>query len=575
MTAYRIEELGFTETEVARLAATDARFRNWPVVYILHNKCELYVGESLNGVARLRQHLKSPDKQTLRATRVILGERFNKSVCLDLESFLIRLFAGDGQYQVLNRNDGITDADYYSRSDYQDTFHDIFDELLARGAFTRPVREIENTDLFKLSPFKALTQDQAVAIEDILDGLFDDLRAGEDSRVVVQGEPGTGKTVVGIFLVKLLRDVATSRSDESADGESVLSEYFVQGYRELLANFRIGLVVPQQSLRKSIQNVFRKTPGLDADMVMTPFQVGQSVGRFDLLVVDEAHRLNQRSSQASGPMNAAFKSINVALFGEDDLARTQLDWINAKSDHQVFLVDAAQSVRPHDVGRADLERLVEAADARHRRYPLRSQMRVKGGDDYVAYVRAVLSDTPPQPQTFGDYEVRMYDDLADMFDRIRVLDDQHGLSRVVAGYAWPWRSKQDKSEYDIELDGLRLRWNQTAVDWVSSPGSLDEVGSIHTIQGYDLNYAAVVIGKDLRFEPSTGRLFFDRSNYFDSRGMQNNGLRGITYTDDDILAMVRNIYGVLLTRGIRGTFVYVCDPALRAHLRPYFGGKGS
>ena len=147
-----------------------------------------------------------------------------------------------------------------------------------------------------------------------------------------------------------------------------------------------------------------------------------------------------------------------------------------------------------------------------------------------------------------------------------------GLARVVAGYAWPWRSKRDKSAYDIELDGLRLRWNQVAVDWVNSPGSLDEVGSIHTIQGYDLNYAGVVIGKDLRYDPARGALYFDRANYHDSRGMQNNRIRGITYTDDDVLSMVRNIYAVLLTRGIRGTFVYICDSALREHLRPYFQG---
>ncbi|WP_445256429.1 DNA/RNA helicase domain-containing protein [Nocardioides aurantiacus] len=571
MTSFEIEELSFSLSEVERLASRDARLKNWPVVYMLHNTGEVYVGESLNGLARLRQHLKSPDKQGLAATHVVLGEQFNKSVCLDLESFLIRLFAGDGKFQVLNRNDGITDADYYLRADYQQTFEEIFEQLRAKGAFTRPVREIENTDLFKLSPFKALTQDQAVAIEDILDGLFEDLDQGVSSRVVVQGDPGTGKTVVGIFLVKLLRDIATRRSDESADGESVLSEYFVEGHRKLLDGFRIGLVVPQQSLRKSIENVFRKTPGLDASMVLTPFQVGQAAEPYDLLVVDEAHRLNQRSSQASGPMNAQFKAINEKLFGRDDLERTQLDWINDRSKHQVYLLDAAQSVRPHDVSRADLDRIVDSANERHRRYPLSSQMRVKGGNDYVGYVRAVLSDAPPHPQRFNGYDLRMYDDLGPMFDAIRELDSRHGLARLVAGYAWPWRSKRDRSAYDIDLDGLRLRWNQVAVDWVNSPGSLDEVGSIHTIQGYDLNYAGVIIGKDLRYDADARSVWFDRTNYFDSRGMQNNRIRGITYSDDDVLQMVRNIYAVLLTRGIRGTFVYVCDDALRDHLRPYFG----
>ena len=337
MTSYRIEELRFTQAEIERLAASDVRLKNWPVVYILHNTSELYVGESLNGLARLRQHLKSPDKQGLKATRVILGDRFNKSVCLDLESFLIRLFAGDGQFQVLNRNDGITDADYYLRSDYQQTFEDIFEELLAKGAFTRPVREIENTDLFKLSPFKALTQDQAVAIEDILDGLFEDLTLGEPSRVVVQGDPGTGKTVVGIFLVKLLRDIATSRTDESADGESVLSEYFVDGHRDLLQDFKVGLVVPQQSLRKSIENVFRKTPGLDASMVLTPFR-SRPIGK----QVRPSHRRRDPPPQSAVEPGQWSHEHAVQSHQREALRpgrpeTTQIDWINTQSKHQIYL----------------------------------------------------------------------------------------------------------------------------------------------------------------------------------------------------------------------------------------------
>ena len=145
-----------------------------------------------------------------------------------------------------------------------------------------------------------------------------------------------------------------------------------------------------------------------------------------------------------------------------------------------------------------------------------------------------------------------------------------GLARLVAGYAWPWRSKTDATAYDIELDGLQLRWNRSQVDWVNSVGSADEVGSIHTIQGYDLNYAGVIIGNDLRYNQRRGRLYFDRSSYYDAKGKENNRARGITYTDEDLLQLVRNIYSVLLTRGIRGTYVYVCDPDLRKFLMPFF-----
>lgn len=570
MTGFRIEPVDFDHPNLAAWALLDPLYRNWPVVYTLDGRDEIYVGESLNVAARFRQHLDSAEKRRLRGARVIIDPTFNKSACLDLESFLIRMLAGDGQYQVLNRNDGITNSDYYGRADYRKTFDAIFQHLRAQGVFTRSVRQIENTDLFKLSPFKALTPDQAVAVEDILSGLFEDLAADLPSRIVIRGDPGTGKTVVAIFLMKLLADIKEADTTTPADSDSILSEFFVAGYPELLANFRVGLVVPQQSLRKSIQKVFRKTPGLTQDMVLTPFQVGQSTERFDLLIVDETHRLNQRANQPSGVQNRQFSDINIKLFGADNPSKTQLDWITAMSSHQIFLLDAAQSVRPADVPRAALEALLGPADEQHRTYALTSQMRVQSGDDYVGYVRAALSNNPPMPSRFSGYDLRFFDDFAAMQTAMRERETEHGLARLLAGYAWPWSSKQDPTATDIRIDGVDLQWNQSAVDWVNTANSADEVGSIHTIQGYDLNYAGVVIGRDLRFDPATNELRFDRSNYFDIKGKENNPARGISYTDDDLLRFVTNIYSVLLTRGIRGTYVYVHDSELRDHLRPLF-----
>ena len=370
--------------------------------------------------------------------------------------------------------------------------------------------------------------------------------------------------------MKLLADIKATDTATPVDTDSVLSEFFVAGYPELLTGFRVGLVVPQQSLRKSIQRVFRKTPGLEPAMVLTPFQVGQSTERFDLLIVDETHRLNQRANQPSGVQNRQFSDINTTLFGADDPSKTQLDWIIAMSTHQIFLLDAAQSVRPADVPRAALEVLVGPADDQHRTYSLTSQMRVQSGDDYVGYVRAALSNNPPKPSRFPGYDLRFFDDFAAMQTALRERETEHGLARLLAGYAWPWASRRDSAATDIRIDGVDLQWNQSAVDWVNTATSVDEVGSIHTIQGYDLNYAGVVIGRDVRFDPIAQRLRFDRANYFDAKGKENNPARGLAYTDEDLLRFVANIYSVLLTRGIRGTYIYVCDPLLREHLRPLF-----
>src|SRR5699024_1881765 len=113
------------------------------------------------------------------------------------------------------------------------------------------------------------------------------------------------------------------------------SEFFTPGHAERLAKLRVGIVVPQQSLRESISKVFRLTPGLRKDLVLTPFGVGESEEPFDLLIVDEAHRLNQRANQPSGMQNKKFADINRRLFGEDRLELTQLDWIRRQSKHAI------------------------------------------------------------------------------------------------------------------------------------------------------------------------------------------------------------------------------------------------
>jgi len=586
MTSFEISRVTFAPDAVATWALLDPRNVNWPVVYVLDDVAaaeampgtkqlsDVYVGESLNAAARMRQHLGSSEKSRLTSARFVVDDTFNKSVCLDLESYLIRMLAGDGTHRVLNRNDGIVEADYYDRERYRETFREVFDALKDEGLFTRTIPEIENSDLFKLSPFKALTQDQAVAVEDILEGLFHDLGSDAGGTIVIQGDPGTGKTVVAIYLLKLLGDIAESVPPEGLDSDSLFSDFFAEGFRELIVDKRVGLVVPQQSLRESIKKVFRRTPGLHPDMVLTAFDVGFAEEDFDLLIVDEAHRLNQRANQPSGVQNKNFRLITEKLFGFDDKTKTQLDWIRAKSRHQVLLVDAEQSVRPADISREELGALVTRAKGEGRHYPLTTQMRVKAGADYVGYIRRILGSVQGdvRPEIFEGYDLRFFDSVAEMRNAIHRRDAEVGLARILAGYAWSWKSKNDKSAIDIEEQGHCFRWNSVQTDWVASPTSLSEVGSIHTVQGYDLNYAGVIIGPDLRYDSIEGKLFIDRASYFDVKGKENNPTLGKIYTDEDLLRYISNIYAVLLTRGILGTYVYVSDPELREHLRPFFGG---
>lgn len=575
MAEAHVERLPFRQHAIDTWTDQHGRHTNWPVVYTLNDSTEVYVGETLNAVGRLRQHLANPEKQHLTSLRVVVDETFNKSVCLDLESYLIALFAGDGKLKVLNRNDGITNSDYYGREEYRKRFAEIFELLRRDQLFAQSIEQIQNSDLFKLSPFKALNHDQEAAIVDILNGFFEDLSTGAENTAVIQGGPGTGKTIVAIYLIKLLVDIASTEPSDDAGVDSVFSDFFVEDNREALKSFSIGLVVPQQSLRKSIKNVFKRTPGLDPSMVLTPYEVAKSPRRFDLLVVDETHRLTQYGAQSMGTLTADFRTISQRLAkpGERWEDLTQLDWIIRSSKQQVLMLDKAQSVRPIDLPPRVVDRLHAYAQATNRGYTLRSQMRVQGGADYIEFVSQLLSDNPPDPApSFPDYQFKFFYNLAEMHQVIRERNREHGLARLVAGYGWEWRSKDDPLGYDIELDGLKLAWNRTATDWINSPTSIDEVGSIHTVQGYDLNYAGVIIGPELRWNTRSQRLELDRAHYFDKKGKARNGLLGIDYSDDEVLAYVRNIYRVLLTRGMRGTYVYICDPALRGRMSPYIGG---
>ncbi len=576
MTGFRIEHARFHTREIKAWLASSGRLANWPVVYTLTGDDQVYVGESLNVANRMKQHRESGTKEHVREMRVVIDETFNKSVCLDLESHLIRWFAGDGKLKVLNHNSGITDADYYDRTAYRQTFADIFAEMRAQNLFTRSIPEIENSDLFKLSPFKTLTEDQAVAVEDIVSGLLEDLASPSPANggtIVVQGSAGTGKTVVGIYLLKLLRDIAESIEGDEPDQDSIFSEFFVREHRDQLAATTMAMVVPQQSLRKSVERVFKKTPGLQRIDVLSPVQLGRRSALYDLVIVDEAHRLNQRANQSSPAQNRAFTEVNETLFGADSDKYTQLDWIVARSRHRILLLDENQSVRPADLPTPRVRGVISGARSTHRYYPLTSQMRVKAGDDYIPFIRDLLEGiTPAIKRSFGAYDFRLFDDISELRSEIRRLDTNVGLARLVAGFAWDWKTKTDKTRYDIELGGERLRWNQTDKDWINSAGAVDEVGSIHTVQGYDLNYTGVIIGPDLRYDEDRDAIIFDRASYRDKKGKENNPRLGVVYSDDDLLRYVRNIYAVLLTRGMRGTFIYVCDPPLREYLRQRMPG---
>jgi DUF2075 family protein len=569
MTDFSFDRLPFEPEAISLWKQADPSRDNWPVVYTISNQNEIYVGETVNAATRLGQHLMSPSKQHLERVQIINSRKFNKSVCLDLESQLIKYFAADGKHRVLNANAGITEANYFDRDTYRQSFEELFQSLVEEGLLSRPIPEIVNSNLFKFSPFKSLNSEQAVALTGVLERLIEDIEGRRAESIVIEGDPGTGKTIVAIYLMKLLSDLPKITPVEAAEQESMFSDFFNYPTQQLFQSFKMALVIPQQALRKTISDVFAMTPGLSKSMVMSQFDVGASDEYFDLIIVDEAHRLGRRANQPSAAQNIKFKKINEKLFGKDSLETTQLEWIKAKSKHQVLLLDVAQSIKPADLPILLTESLIGEAKKAHCHFPLRSQMRVEGGSDYIDFVRRLLSDAPVKPAGFGNYEFKFCDSFAELKGLVEDRERKFGLSRMLAGYAWEWKSKSDKSAVDIELEGHKLQWNQTITDWVNSPTSSKEMGGIHTIQGYDLNFAGVVIGADLSYDQNLRKITFQRNSYFDVKGKEDNPKLGIKFSDADLLEYVVNIYRVLLTRGIKGTFLYVVDESLREYLKQF------
>lgn len=195
-----------------------------------------------------------------------------------------------------------------------------------------------------------------------------------------------------------------------------------------------------------------------------------------------------------------------------------------------------------------------------------SQFRVKGGNGYVKYVDGLLNCSLSSSQNIfqsKDYEFVLFGSIQDMVDQIKLRDSEHGLSRLIAGYAWEWKSKNNRNAYDIEIEETSLQWNSVSDDYINSKNSLDEVGCIHTTQGYDLNYAGIIFGNEITYDEVRNEIVILKDNYFDKNGKMS--IANISELKDYII----NIYKTIMLRGIKGTYVYVCDPTLREYFHKH------
>lgn len=530
---------------------------HWPVVYILHdgNVGEAYIGETADAFNRLSTHLKNDKKNHLTVVHLVTSKKFNKSATLDIESNLIRYFSGDGSYKLLNGNLGITNHTYFQKKEvYRKVFEDLWSSLKEKGVVRHSLDTIDNSDLFKYSPYKALTPDQRMNLVDLVTVLADD----RYDAAVVEGGAGTGKSIMAVYLIKaLLSNLDDFDLSDFGEEEIELIDK-LQGLQLRFPNPKIAVVVPMASFRKTLQKVFAKVQGLKAGMVIGPTDVSKE--KFDILLVDESHRLRQRKNL--GPYFKHFDRANERLGLPLDEGN-ELDWVLKQAAKTVLFYDVDQSIKPSDVEDTEFFELKERPSTHVGR--LRSQFRVKGGLNYVDFVDRLLSNRLDEGECFvsPDYEFKLFESIVDLVETIKNREEEVGLSRLVAGYSWPWVSKKNKEAFDIEIEGLRLRWNTKNIDWVNSKNASNEVGCIHTTQGYDLNYAGIIFGKEITFNPTTSRIEIIPENYHDKAGRT--GIKDPKVLKDYIL----NIYKTIMLRGIRGTFLYVCDDHLRAYFKEH------
>jgi DUF2075 family protein len=239
-------------------------------------------------------------------------------------------------------------------------------------------------------------------------------------------------------------------------------------------------------------------------------------------------------------------------------------------------VDDDQIVTLSDIGHSrEIEKWAEKSGADISRLELESQFRCAGSDGYLAWLDDTLGIRPTANQEFdhGSFDFRVVDSPSDLYALIAARNQSNNKSRVVAGYCWDWKSKRNPTAFDIEFPefGFRRQWNLGSDGslWITAPGSIEQIGCIHTCQGLELDYVGVIIGPDmvvrdgdLATDPS-GRSKMDRS----IRGWKTLMRREPERTRERLDRIIRNTYRTLMTRGMKGCYVFCTNPALRDYLR--------
>lgn len=367
-----------------------------------------------------------------------------------------------------------------------------------------------------------MIDDQKVVFEKILTTAKKRLK----EVIIVDGGPGTGKTVVAInAMVKLLGKGMNAQYVTKNSAPRTVYE------AKLTGSFKAS----------HIRNLFKGSGAFTS----TP------ANEFDVLLADEAHRLNEKSGMF---MN---------------LGENQIKEIINAAKCSVFFIDEAQRVSLKDIGtKSEIEKWAKAAGAKVTHMALESQFRCNGADGYLAWLDNTLQirDTANPTLEGINYDFRVVDSPAELRDLIEEKNKLNNKARLVAGYCWDWASKADRNAYDINFPGFQAKWNlaDDGMLWIMKPESVKEVGCIHTCQGLEVDYVGVIIGKDLIVRD--GKVLVDVSK----RSRQDSTIKGYKQffkehpedAKEAMRAIIKNTYRTLMTRGMKGCYIWCEDKEL-------------
>lgn len=377
-----------------------------------------------------------------------------------------------------------------------------------------------------------LIDDQKVAYETVVAEIVE-ASEGAKRVIIIDGGPGTGKSVVAINLLAALTA------------------------RRLMAKYVTKNRAPRAVFEQTLSGSYRRTQiaslfAGSGEFVETPADT------FDALIVDEAHRLNEKSG----------------LYA--NLGNNQIEEIIRAARCAVFFIDEDQRVTWKDIGRmSEIEAWAARAGAAVTHLKLASQFRCSGSDGYLAWLDQVLGirDTANPTLAADEFDFRVFDAPNEVRRLIEEKNRTNNRARMVAGYCWDWKSKKQPSAFDVVIreHDFAMQWNlaQDGGLWITAERSVEQIGCIHTCQGLEVDYIGVIVGPDLI---ARGGEIVTRP---EGRSRQDQSIKGykkeLREQPDETRrkadAIIKNTYRTLMTRGMRGCYIYCTDPEAAAYFR--------